>query len=58
MLLPSVDGKHAIDAYDAGSAMERDAMGGAVPWYGVALALVFLYFANLFRVHRGKVQAT
>lgn len=58
VLLPSVDGKHAIDAYDAGSAMERDAMGGAVPWYGVALALVFLYFANLFRVHRGKVQAT
>lgn len=55
VLLPSVDGKHAIDAYDAASG--RDAMGAAVPWYAVALVLVFLYFANLFRVHRGKVQA-
>jgi cytochrome d ubiquinol oxidase subunit II len=55
VLLPSIDQTRAIDAYAAASS--RDAMAGAVPWYGLALVLVALYFGNLFRVHRGKVAA-
>ncbi len=55
ILLPALDQKRAIDAFAAASS--RDAMAGAVPWYGLALVLVAAYFANLFRVHRGKVTS-
>ncbi|HEX7602467.1 MAG TPA: cytochrome d ubiquinol oxidase subunit II [Polyangiaceae bacterium] len=55
VLVPSMDGHRALDAY--GAASSTVAMGHAVPWYVVALVLIFFYFANLFRVHRGKVGA-
>ncbi|CAN5198759.1 cytochrome d ubiquinol oxidase subunit II [soil metagenome] len=55
VLLPSLDGKRSLDAY--GAAAGESAMGHAVPWYGVALVLVFFYFANVFRIYRGKVEA-
>jgi cytochrome bd ubiquinol oxidase subunit II len=53
VILPAIGEARSIDARDALSSSA--ALGGAVPWYVVALVLIVIYFANLFRVHRGKV---
>jgi cytochrome bd ubiquinol oxidase subunit II len=54
-LLRSVD--HAHDLTAQAAAAGAYALGTAAPWYAVALALVGGYFANLMRIHKGKVTA-
>ncbi len=55
-LLRSSDGAHDLTAHAA--AAEAYSLGTAAPWYFVSLVLVAGYFANLFRMHRGKVTTS
>lgn len=53
-LIRSVDGTHDLTAYDAASVPY--ALSSVLRWLPVALVLIGLYFANLFRLYRGKVE--
>jgi cytochrome d ubiquinol oxidase subunit II len=55
VLLRSVDGAKDITAYDAG--VHAYGARAMLTWIPIGLVLVAIYFANLFRVHRGKVDA-
>ncbi len=54
-LLRSTD--HAHDLTAQAAAAGAYSLTVAAPWYAVALVLVGAYFANLLRLHRGKVTA-
>ncbi len=53
-MLRSVDGAPDLTAYDA-SARPRS-LAAVLTWMPIALVLVAAYFANLFRIYRGKVD--
>jgi cytochrome d ubiquinol oxidase subunit II len=54
-LLRSIDGLHDLTAYDA--AAKPYGQWSALFWLPMALILVAIYFANLFRIYRGKVNS-
>ena len=54
-LLRSIDHAHDLTAHAATAGAY--ALSSGAPWYAIALVLVFAYFANLVRLHRGKVTA-
>jgi cytochrome d ubiquinol oxidase subunit II len=55
VMLRSVDNARDITAYDAAS--RPYALSAVLTWIPIALVLIALYFANLFRIYRGKVGA-
>ncbi len=55
VMLRATDGAATVDAYAAASS--RHALDVGLAWYVVGLLLVIGYFVNLFRLHRGKVNA-
>lgn len=55
VLLRSVDGARDVTAYDVN--VHVYGAQTMLTWIPIALVLVAIYFANLFRVHRGKVDA-
>jgi cytochrome d ubiquinol oxidase subunit II len=54
VMLRSIDGASDLTAYDA--AASPRSLAAVLTWMPVALLLVGLYFANLFRIYRGKVD--
>ncbi len=55
VLLRSVDGAKDVTAYDVD--VHTYGAHAMLTWIPLGFVLVALYFANLFRVHRGKVDA-
>ena len=53
-MLRSIDGAADLTAYDA--AASPRSLAAVLTWMPFALVLVAFYFANLFRIYRGKVE--
>jgi cytochrome bd ubiquinol oxidase subunit II len=54
VMLRSADNGPDLTAYDAAS--RPYALSAVLTWIPIALVLIALYFANLFRIYRGKVE--
>jgi cytochrome bd ubiquinol oxidase subunit II len=54
VMLRSVDNAPNLTAYDAAS--RPYALAAVLTWIPLALLLIAIYFANLFRIYRGKVD--
>ena len=54
VMLRSIDGAADLTAYDA--AASHHSLAAVLTWMPIALVLVAIYFANLFRIYRGKVD--
>ncbi|HET6148802.1 MAG TPA: cytochrome d ubiquinol oxidase subunit II [Polyangia bacterium] len=54
VMLRSIDGAADLTAYDA--AASSYSLASVLTWMPLALVLVAFYFANLFRIYRGKVE--
>ncbi len=54
VMLRSIDGAADLTAY--GAAAHPYSLAAVLTWMPFALLLVTLYFANLFRIYRGKVD--